>query len=111
MTVTKVTFILIIIVIFIIIIIIIIAIVYLSYKYRLFVTAKANKQKRWQWNDFLQVIDHLHSQPITTICVAPDNRYVITGSNDAIVKVYDILDRDIQSTLIGHTKPVISQPN
>lgn len=51
----------------------------------------------------------LHTQgDITDISIDPDNKYVASGSNDNVIRVWSLQDFSPLAVLLGHTDPVTS---
>lgn len=46
--------------------------------------------------------------PIRTLAFSPDSQYLITGSDDYHIKVYQVTNLDPISTLSGHGSWVLS---
>lgn len=46
--------------------------------------------------------------PIRSLCFSPDSQYLITGSDDYNIKVYQVSNLDPISTLSGHGSWVLS---
>lgn len=55
--------------------------------------------------NFYSTVD-VHECEITTLSVSPNERYVLSGSKDQRIKVYDTWESETQSTLTGHSKMV-----
>ena len=49
-----------------------------------------------------------HTGPITAIVISPDGRFVVSGSEDARLKIWDVASGNVLRTLTGHTKPVLT---
>ncbi len=47
-----------------------------------------------------------HTRPVDGVAVTPDGRYVISGSSDRTVKIWDIESGQLLRSLRGHTAPV-----
>ena len=47
-----------------------------------------------------------HLGPITTIIVTSDNNYLISGSSDNTIRIWNFLEKKQESVLEGHTKSI-----
>ncbi|NES71613.1 MAG: serine/threonine protein kinase, partial [Okeania sp. SIO2D1] len=44
-----------------------------------------------------------HSGAIWSLAISPDNRILVSGSNDGTIKVWNLLTGTLKTTLTGHT--------
>ena len=49
-----------------------------------------------------------HLQPIQSIAISPDGKYIVSGSSDAFIKIWNLSERMEERTLTGHTKTILS---
>jgi len=49
-----------------------------------------------------------HSMAVRAVCFSPDSRYVVSGSDDKKINVYEVEHGNIVSTLYGHTSWILS---
>lgn len=66
--------------------------------------------KRWLEHKtfFLRVTLEGHSLGINTIAFSPNNKYVVTGSDDTTIKLWNAIEMKEIKTFVGHTDEVIS---
>ena len=48
-----------------------------------------------------------HTGPINAIALSPDGRFLVSGSDDSTLKLWDIAAGNVLRTLFGHDKPVL----
>jgi WD40 repeat protein len=56
----------------------------------------------------IQYRDMKHSNTVTSVCVSSDNRYIVSGSWDMTIKVWELETGDLKHTLQGHSNLVNS---
>ena len=49
-----------------------------------------------------------HTESVYSICVSPDGSYIISGSADKTIKIWDTKTKQLLNTLEGHTDTVYS---
>ncbi|KAI8608761.1 hypothetical protein BC830DRAFT_1233804 [Chytriomyces sp. MP71] len=49
-----------------------------------------------------------HTSSVESVAVSPEGKWIVSGSKDGSVKVWDALTAQLQHTLIGHSEPVFS---
>ncbi len=54
------------------------------------------------------VLQQSHTQPVSAMCFTPDNKYLITGGEDKLIKIWEIKSGLLLKTLYGHTSTVLS---
>lgn len=59
------------------------------------------------WNGSLETFE-AHNEEITDLTTCPGSRFVVSGSKDGTVKVWNLQEGSLEATLIGHSGPVQS---
>jgi WD40 repeat protein len=49
-----------------------------------------------------------HTGPVNTIALTPDGRYLVSGSSDNTIKIWDTSNGNVLRTMLGHLQPVLS---
>ena len=49
-----------------------------------------------------------HSDSVTSLVISPDQKYIVSASQDKTIKVRDFKNGELLKTLIGNTDPIIS---
>ena len=47
-----------------------------------------------------------HAKQVTTVVVTRDNKYIISGSEDNTIRIWNLLEKTQESVLQGHSKQV-----
>src|SRR5688572_16865491 len=49
-----------------------------------------------------------HTGPINAIALSSDGRFLVSGSNDNTIRLWDMATGSVLRTLVGHEKPVLA---
>ena len=49
-----------------------------------------------------------HSERVTTVTKTRDNKYIVSGSDDKTIRIWNILQKTQESVLQGHTSSVLT---
>ena len=54
------------------------------------------------------IIEKGHTSWINSIAISPDGKYIVSGSDDETIKIWDIKTAECLNTLLGHSETVSS---
>src|SRR5262245_25913009 len=49
-----------------------------------------------------------HTDPVNALALSPDGRFLVSGSEDLTLKIWDTATGNVLRTLSGHEKPVLA---
>lgn len=55
-----------------------------------------------------ETVDNVGDLYIRSVCFSPDGRYLATGAEDKLIRVWDIASRTIRNTFAGHEQDIYS---